>query len=211
MLSQVAFAAQAGLTQASVSQYENGLRTPDAEALKKICETFNINLNWLVTGIGPIYNVRARKDDMIQPTNIHDQAGYQVDLITIPVSAPIAAGYPIQVVEDEPLGIIQVPASLLSLPPPYYAFRIQGDSMAPFIIEDDTVILSRDWRGIKLHERICGFRTPDGITLKKLVLQPRQKTAWLMPFNHTYQPTPYNNDTDELVLIGVLTLLIRCF
>ena len=81
--------------------------------------------------------------------------------------------------------------------------------MSPFIMDGDIVILSRDWRGLKLHNRICGFRTPDGITLKKLVLQATQMTAWLMPLNHGYDPVPYNKDTEELVMFGILVLLIR--
>lgn len=172
---------------------------PSIDALKRISDTYNVNLNWLITGSGEMFNT------------IPSQLPQDTHLITIPVSAPIAAGYPIQAIQDEPLETLRIPATLLTLPPPYYAFRVEGDSMSPFIIEGDTVILSRDWRGLKLHERICGFRTPDGITLKKLMLQPRQKTAWLMPLNHNYHPTLYNKDTEELILFGVLVLLLRRF
>lgn len=192
------FAETIGISPARLNNYLAGLSKIPQDILIRISEKYGCSLSWLLTGEGEVYNVRAHKTQ------------YPM-FITIPVSAPIAAGSPIQVVEDDPLEIINVPASLLHLPPPYYAFRVEGDSMSPYIIEGDTVILSRDWRGIKLHERICGFRTPDGITLKKLVLQPRQKTAWLMPLNHHYNPTPYNKDTEELVLFGVLVLLLRRF
>lgn len=192
------FAETIGISPARLNNYLAGLSKIPQDILIRISEKYGCSLSWLLTGEGEVYNVRAHKTQ-------------DPKFITIPVSAPIAAGSPIQVVEDDPLEIINVPASLLHLPPPYYAFRVEGDSMSPYIIEGDTVILSRDWRGIKLHERICGFRTPDGITLKKLVLQPRQKTAWLMPLNLTYNPTPYNKDTEELVLFGVLVLLLRRF
>lgn len=199
-LSKKKFAEQLGLSQGNVSDWFNrpGYR-PSIDALKRISDTYNVNLNWLITGEGEMFNTNPSQ----LPQDTH--------LITIPVSAPIAAGSPIQVAQDEPLETLRIPATLLTLPPPYYAFRVEGDSMSPFIIEGDTVILSRDWRGLKLHERICGFRTPDGITLKKLMLQPRQKTAWLMPINHHYNPTPYNKDTEELILFGVLVLLLRRF
>jgi SOS-response transcriptional repressor LexA len=134
----------------------------------------------------------------------------RVPLIEIPVISSIAAGSPLEVVDDdEPHETIHIPANKLNMPPPYYAFRVNGESMYPYIWDGDIVILSRDWRGNKINGRICGFRTPDGITLKRLVLQPKQKTSWLMPLNPTYNPTPYNKDTEELALFGVLVLSIR--
>lgn len=197
-LSQVDFSAALGATQASISQYESGRRIPDTGFLTKLCSVYNVNLTWLLTGEGEMFTIdRAREDTLIPHT------------VSIPVVASIAAGPAIEPVEDQPPQIIQVPVSLLTLPPPYWAFQVEGESMAPHIIQDDIVVLSRDWRDLDLHSRICGFRTPDGITLKKLMVQPRKKTAWLMPLNHSYQPIEYTRDTQDLTLIGVLVLLIR--
>mgnify|MGYP000911678405 CR=1 FL=1 len=197
-LNQVQFSKHLGVSQASVSQYESGSRTPDSSFLAKVCETYQVNLNWLLTGSGDMFNsTRAREADP--------------HLIDIPVASSIAAGSPIQVYEDEPLEILQIPAAILPLPPPYFAFRVEGESMAPFILDGDIVILSRDWRGLKLNNRICGFRTQDGITLKKMVIQPKQKTTWLMPLNHTYEPIPYNRDTEDLIFFGVLCLSLRYY
>ena len=72
------------------------------------------------------------------------------------------------------------------------------------------MILSRDWRNIDINGRIVGFYTPDGILLKKMVLQPRQKKGWLFPINHQqYEPVEYTKDTPEISMIGVLILSIR--
>lgn len=196
-LSQVDFAKQLGISQAAVSHYEKGERTPDSAFMHKVCSKFNLNINWLLTGEGERYNSVLLQEEL------------SPQLVSIPVSCPIAAGFPLSAIEDEPIEILHIPASLLHLPPPYFAFKVEGESMSPYIMDGDIVVLSRDWREVKLNNRICGFRTLDGITLKKLVLQPRQKTAWLMPLNHTYEPTPYNKDTEELNLFGVLVLSIR--
>ena len=198
-LSKKKFAEQLGLSQGNVSDWFNrpGYR-PSIDALKRISETYNVNLNWLITGAGDMFNsTRAREADP--------------HFIDIPVVSSIAAGSPIQVYEDEPLEILQIPAAILTLPPPYFAFRVEGESMSPFILDGDIVILSRDWRGLKLNNRICGFRTADGITLKKMVIQPRQKTTWLMPLNHSYEPIPYNKDTEDLTFFGVLCLSLRYY
>ncbi|MDP2173544.1 MAG: S24/S26 family peptidase [Candidatus Cloacimonadaceae bacterium] len=84
-----------------------------------------------------------------------------------------------------------------------------GSSMEPQILSGDLVICSRDWRGIQINNRIMAFRTPDGITLKQLVLVPKQKTAWLMPLNHEFTPIPYTKDSSDLTMIGILDTLIR--
>jgi len=196
-LSKKKFAEQLGLSQGNVSDWFNrpGYR-PSIDALKRISETYNVNLNWLITGTGDMFNSTRPRE-----ANPH--------IIEIPVVSSIAAGSPIPVYEDEPLEILQIPAAILPLPPPYFAFRVEGESMSPFILDGDIVILSRDWRGLKLNNRICGFRTQDGITLKKMVIQTKQKTTWLMPLNHTYEPIPYNKDTEDLIFFGVLCLSIR--
>lgn len=197
-LSQVELSRKLSVTQSSISRYESLAGDPDSAFLSGLSRVFpDISMTWLLTGEGDMFNQVIPSSQSSDP------------IIDIPVSCPIAAGSPIMASDDEPLEILHIPASLLHLPPPYFAFQVEGESMSPFILDKDIVILSRDWRGLKLNNRICGFRTLDGITLKKLVLQPRQKTAWLMPLNHTYEPTPYNKDTEELNLFGVLVLSIR--
>ena len=195
-LTQKKFADSIGISPARLNNYLAGLSKVPQDILIKITDTYNLNIAWLITGTGDMFNsTRAREADP--------------HIIDIPVVSSIAAGSPIQAFEDDPLDILQVPAAFLTLPPPYYAFRVEGESMSPFILDGDIVILSRDWRGLKLNNRICGFRTADGITLKKMVIQPRQKTTWLMPLNHTYEPIPYNKDTEDLVFFGILCLSIR--
>ena len=198
-LSQVELARRLSVTQSSISRYESLNGDPDSSFYTIMAKVFpDVSITWLLTGEGEMFNQVA-----VPVSHAREH------IIDIPVVAPIAAGSPIEVVDGEPLEIIRVPASLLHLPPPYYAFKVEGESMSPFIIEGDIVILSLDWRGIEINNRICGFRTPDGITLKKLILQKRAKTAWLMPLNPTYEPTPYNKDTEDLTLFGVLVLSIR--
>jgi len=199
-LSQVRFAKALGLTPASISNYESGKRLPDYASINALSDVYNVNTNWLLTGEGSMF-----KEPEYLELRDHE-------FLHLPVVAHIAAGLPIEVVEDEPLEWIDVPRTVLSLPPPYIAFKVEGDSMEPLILEGDYVIMSRDWRGERLHGRICGFRTAEGITLKKLMLQPKQKTAWLMPINHgKYEPVAYNKDTEDFYMFGVLVALIRKF
>lgn len=50
------FAAALGLTVAMVGYYERGDRVPDALALAAYHERFGVNINWLVTGEGEMFD-----------------------------------------------------------------------------------------------------------------------------------------------------------
>ena len=54
-LSQAEFGTRAGLTQTSISEAETGKREFGFSSLMKISETYGVNLNWLILGIGPTY------------------------------------------------------------------------------------------------------------------------------------------------------------
>ena len=54
-LSQAEFGTRAGLTQTSISEAETGKREFGFSSLMKISETYGVNLNWLILGIGSIY------------------------------------------------------------------------------------------------------------------------------------------------------------
>lgn len=200
-LSKKKFAEQLGLSQGNVSDWFNrpGYR-PSIDALKRISETYNVNLNWLITGEGEMFNnVRAREAALSK-------------FIRLPVVGDIAAGFPTEVVPDEPSEYIEVSSALLTLPPPYYAFRVDGESMLPVIHPGDYVVISNGAVGFKnnhLKSKICAFRTPDGITLKQFVLDPRTRTTWLWPINSSFNPIPFTKDNPDLTLIGVLVLSIR--
>lgn len=200
-LSKKKFAEQLGLSQGNVSDWFNrpGYR-PSIDALKRISDTFNVNLNWLITGEGEMYNMeRARESAFTK-------------FLRLPVVGDIAAGFPAEIVEDEPKEFIEVSTSLLSQPPPYYVFRVDGESMLPVIYPGDYVVISNGAVGFKndhLKGQICAFRTPDGITLKQFVLDPRTRTTWLWPINSSFNPIPFTKDNPDLALIGVLVLSIR--
>ncbi len=194
------FAEELGISAPRLNNYLSGSREIPQDILIKIGKITSCELSWLLTGDGPMFQE-------LQPINIGSG-----EFVRLPVSARIAAGHPIEALDEEPEEWIRVSRDLLSLPPPYYVFKVEGDSMAPFILEGDYVVLSRNWQGVHLQGKICGFRTWDGITLKKLMLQSKGKVAWLMPINHSkYEPVAYSKDTEDLSMLGVLVVLIRKF
>ncbi|MEB3504330.1 helix-turn-helix transcriptional regulator [Pasteurella multocida] len=49
------FSEATGLPYRTAQGYLNGTREPNAEGMATICVTTNVNLNWLVTGIGAMF------------------------------------------------------------------------------------------------------------------------------------------------------------
>lgn len=197
-MSQVSFANSLKVSSASISYYENGKRLPDYAFINALSIIHNVNTNWLITGEGPMFQELQQID-----------AGFLAKTIRLPIVAEIAAGRPCEAILDEPLGYVDLPRTLLSFPPPYLVFRVAGDSMAPHILPGDIVVCSEDFSGIDTNGKIMAFRNHDGITLKRLVVVPKQKTSWLMPINHGYQPVPYSEDTEDIVMIGIVDITIR--
>ncbi len=191
------FAERLGLSQGNVSDWFNKPNAkPSINALKKISDVFGVNLNWLVTGAGDMFASpvpRARDHS-----------------ITLPVVADIAAGAPLEVTNPEPLFHITLDRSHLALPGPYCAFRVSGVSMQPEICQDDIVVVSASYHALDLDNRICAFRTPDGLILKRLLLHHKAKAGFLYSVNFSAQkPIKYDTHSTDLTLLGVLILLIR--
>lgn len=189
-------------SQAKVSDYESGKLSISNSDLSVIANTYNINLTWLITGTGPMYNnVPARAK------------GHPADLVSIPLVADIAAGYGIEAELLPPARHITVALDLLSLPGPYLAFSVCGDSMSPEIYPGDIAVITRAWEQLDTDGRICAFRTLDGLVLKRWIIHPRSKSAALIPLNPRYpiiKYTPDGSDPD-LTMLGVLVLVIRSY
>ncbi len=54
-LNQVSFAKRLGTSQGVISNYEKGARAPSIKFLKNLREIFQVNINWLLTGEGPMF------------------------------------------------------------------------------------------------------------------------------------------------------------
>jgi len=197
-LSQSRFAASINVSPGNVSEWlSKPNKNPSSDALIRICETHNVNLNWLLTGQGEMFNkvpARARAGAFIQ----------------IPVVADIAAGTGIEAYAAEPAEQLTVHPSLLSLPGPYYAFKVDGDSMAPWIATGDLAIVTRSWHGHDIQNRILAIRTHEGLTLKRFFINSR-KFALLIPLNHQYPIVQYTADDPDYTVLGLLLLVLRRF
>ena len=113
-LSQAAFAKRVGVTQGTVSQWENGLTRPNLDQLKSISAMFGLSVDALLN------NARA--------INLQRKA--------IPILGNIACGELVSP-DTNPDGYTDIPDGVSA----DFALRCNGDSMNPTFIDGDLVLI----------------------------------------------------------------------
>lgn len=81
-LSQNIIAAKLGIASAQYNTYERGTRKPSADILAKLADTFNININYLLTGQGKMYLSNSQNADAVEIKYYYDEK--LANLIKIP-------------------------------------------------------------------------------------------------------------------------------
>lgn len=223
-IKQVELAKVLKMNPSAVSQIERGRTNPSLETLSELGKIYNINLHWLITGTGEMFNTIAetesqsgawdnfqklmneRLEEIVQARkDLMDS-----DIVEIAVSGEIAAGAPIENYGAS-LEVVTVSRSLIngSLSD-FVALRVNGRSMEPDIRNQDVVLirLSNEWR--ELEGKICAIRIDGGITLKRLLLDDARKMVVLVPINEDFQPIIVDPDShSDVTLIGSLYFLFR--
>ena len=129
--------------------------------------------------------------------------GEKKNVVEIPLLGTIAAGQPIEAIED--LGIIEVSESQLSKTGEHYALRVQGDSMIDEGIYDGDIVVIRKQPTAENGETVVALINNNEVTLKKIY---REKNGFrLQPANPKIKPI----FTKELIIQGKVISVIRSF
>ncbi|MFN2100605.1 transcriptional repressor LexA [Altererythrobacter sp. MF3-039] len=124
------------------------------------------------------------------------------DVIEIPLHGRIAAGAPIEAIEDQ--SSLPVPAALLG-PGEHYALEVSGDSMIDAGIFDGDFALVRRTDTARDGEIVVALVNNEEATLK--YLHRDQGRVRLDPANPTHQPQVY--DAAQVQVQGKLAGLLR--
>jgi len=125
------------------------------------------------------------------------------DLITIPLLGTIAAGEPIEAIEDKET--IEVPKSQISKSGEHYALRVRGDSMIDEGIFDGDTVVIREQPDAENGETVVALINDNEVTLKKIY---KEKNRFrLQPANSNLKPI-YAKD---LIIQGKVITVIRNF
>lgn len=125
------------------------------------------------------------------------------DLVMIPLLGAIAAGKPIEAVEDKQT--IEVPKSQLSKSGEHYALQVRGDSMIDEGIFDGSTVIIRKQPMVENGETAVALINGNEVTLKKIY---REKNGFrLQPANPEMKPI----FAKELMIQGKVVSIIRNF
>lgn len=180
-ISQQKLADLLGLGQSTIAMWEKGKNSPEYESLLKIAKIFGTSIDYL-TG------QKAQK------------ASHR-----IPVLGYVRAGVPTEAVEEIlDYEDVTVPESDTGN---YFALRIKGDSMAPRMMEGDTVIVKK--QSDCVSGDICVALVGSGdATVKKVI--KKDTGIILMPLNACYEPLIFSMEEIEsypVTIIGKVTEL----
>ena len=112
--------------------------------------------------------------------------------IRIPVLGNVAAGVPIEAIEDV-IDYEEISEELAHTGD-FFALKIKGDSMEPRICNGDVVIV-RKQNYAESGDLVIVLVNGDSATCKKLAKFP--SGIRLIPFNQTYEPMFYSNEEIE--------------
>ena len=224
VIKQVELAKVLKMNPSAVSQIESGRTNPSLETLSELGKIYNINLHWLITGTGEMFNTIAetesqsgawdnfqklmneRLEEIVQARkDLMDS-----DIVEIAVSGEIAAGAPIENYGAS-LEVVTVSRSLINgYLSDFVALRVNGRSMEPDIRNQDLVLFRFSNECRYMECKICAIRIDGGITLKRLLLDDARKMVVLVPINEDFQPIIVDPDShSDVTLIGSLYFLFR--
>lgn len=138
----------------------------------------------------------------VSPTILIEQTpAYKLGkAVRIPVLGDVAAGIPIDAIEDI-IDYEEIPAEMATQGE-FFGLRIKGDSMEPRICEGDVVIVQKQ-DDADSGDIVIACVNGDSATCKRLIKYPDKIV--LMPLNNKYDPLLFTADEVKdtpLTIIG---------
>lgn len=162
-LRQIDFAKDMGILQSTLSSWENGRYDPDSEMLIKIANYFGVTVDYLLGGEKVSSSTKTKGK-------------------WIPVLGDVAAGIPIEAIEDI-VDYEEIDAALAATGD-FFGLRIKGSSMEPRIREGDVVIV-RKQDDADTGDTAVVMVNGDSATVKRIKKEPDGSLV-LIPNNPAY-------------------------
>ena len=180
-LNQTAFANKIGVTQGTVSQWENGLTRPNLDQLRSIATIFGVSINALLNTQAPAYT--------------------EIRRAAIPILGNIACGE--RIAPDlNPEGYADLPEGVRA----DFALRCNGDSMAPTLIDGDLVLIRKQPE--VEPGQIAAVNIGGETTLKHIY--PQKEGILLVADNPAYHPIFAPSD-EQIIIHGLAVGYTRIF
>ena len=165
----------------TIGMYENGDRRPSIEFIKKLADYFRVDINELTGG-----TVRR-------------------DKISIPVLGYVAAGVPIEAIQ-EILDYEEISPAMIKDGSEYFALKIKGQSMEPRIYNGDVVIV-RVQPDVDSGQIAIVCVNGDNATCKRII--KHEGGILLQPLNTTYEAAFYTNEQIAALPITIIGRVVE--
>lgn len=175
-LTQQEMANRLGVTKSAYGFYEQGRSTPDVITAKQIASILDVSVDYL---LGNSEELNRRHE--IRRSN---------DAIRIPVLGSVAAGIPLEAIEDTS-DWEEIPASMAAGGETFIALTIHGTSMEPRMREGDVVII-RLQDDVDSGDIALVYVNGDDATCK--MVNKTEKGIWLKGLNDSFYPMFYSWD-----------------
>lgn len=177
-LTQTEVARAIGLTQNGYSYWENGKAKIDQEQLLKLASLFDVSVDYL----------------------LGNTASPSATGVKIPVLGDVAAGIPIEAVEN--IVDYEEIAAALAATGEFFGLRIKGDSMEPRICEGDVVIV-RKQSDVDTGDTAVILVNGDSATVKRIKKEPGGD-LWLIPNNPAYETKHYTPEEIRTMPVNII-------
>ena len=185
-------ASRIGVAKSTIQRYEKGkITTIKLPVIDSIARELKVNPSWIIG-----------KTDVMDVVNSNRTA-----TITIPVLGRVAAGIPIDAI-SEIIDREEIPLEMAKSGE-YFGLRIKGDSMSPYIIDGDTVIVRKQDDADSDQIVIALINGNDGVC-KKLRKTPHG--LMLISLNPQYDPMVFDHseiDSIPVIIIGKVVEIRR--
>lgn len=182
-------ASRIGVAKSTIQRYEKGkITTIKLPVIDSIARELKVNPSWIIG-----------KADAMDVVN-----GNRTASITIPVLGRVAAGIPIDAI-SEIIDREEIPSEMAKSGE-YFGLRIKGDSMSPYIMDGDTVIVRKQDDADSDQVVIALINGNDGVC-KKL-----RKTAhglMLISLNPQYDPMVFDHSEIDSIPIKIIGKVVE--
>lgn len=180
-----------GVSEATVSRWESGnIANMKRSRIAQLASVLNISPSML---IHDDYDIQTDLNPIIKPK--------------VPVLGVVPCGEPIEAIEDIIEWIEVVPSQATG----HFGLIAKGDSMAPYILDGDILIVKHS--PVVASGKIAIVKVNgDEATCKRLIINDAGIT--LMPYNPTFQPmifSPQDVEDKPVIIIGEVVEIRRRF
>ena len=171
------------VNQTAVSQWERGVTIPSPPILLKLSQIYGVSTDYLLGNDAPTETGKGVK---------------------IPVLGDVAAGVPIEAVENI-VDYEEIDVALAATGE-FFGLRVKGASMAPRILEGDVVIV-RKQDDAETGDTAVVLVNGDSATVKKIKKMP--DGIQLIPSNPAYDPMYYTAAEVEALPVRIIGRVVE--